>query len=167
MDLQLPRVRLSPGIPSLFITNFLAYLEINPEIQLTIIDVDSTVGGVWSKSRVYAGLTCDAPVPTFEFSDLHMNEEFNLPKWSDLPGATMHEYLERYAKKFDILSRCMFNTEVISIERGGKGWKLFTKISGSRRRRGWELLPAISLLWQRDSVRNPTFQLSLPLLLKG
>ena len=70
-------------------------LGINPEIQLAVIDADSTVGGVWSKPPVYAGLTCDVPVSTFEFSDLHMNEEFNLPKWSDLPGATMHEYLER------------------------------------------------------------------------
>jgi dimethylaniline monooxygenase (N-oxide forming) len=115
----------------LFLTKFLAYLEINPEIRLTVIDADSTVGGVWSKSRVYAGLTCDVPVATFEFSDLHMNEEFDLPKWSDLPGATMHEYLERYAIKFDILRRCVFNAEVTSIERDGKGWKLFTKISGS------------------------------------
>ena len=95
MDLQLQRVRLSSSILSLFLTKFLANLGINPEIQLAVIDADSTVGGVWSKPPVYAGLTCDVPVSTFEFSDLHMNEEFNLPKWSDLPGATMHEYLER------------------------------------------------------------------------
>jgi hypothetical protein len=80
MDLQLPRVRLSLSILSMFLTNFLAYLEINPEIQLSIIDADSTVEGVWSKSSVYAGPTCDVPVPTFEFSDLHMDEEFNIPK---------------------------------------------------------------------------------------
>jgi hypothetical protein len=46
MDLQLQRVRLSSSILSLFLTKFLAYLEISPEIQLTIIDADSTVGGV-------------------------------------------------------------------------------------------------------------------------
>jgi dimethylaniline monooxygenase (N-oxide forming) len=34
----------------------------------------------------------------------------------------------------------MFNTEVISIERDGKGWKLFTKVSGSRTTDGREVV---------------------------
>jgi dimethylaniline monooxygenase (N-oxide forming) len=139
----------------MFLTNFLAYLEINPEIQLSIIDADSTVEGVWSKSSVYAGPTCDVPVPTFEFSDLHMDEEFNIPKWSDLPGATMHEYLERYAKKFDILRRCTFNTEVISIEKDGKGWKLFTKVSGSRTTDGREVVTCDKLIMATGLCSKP------------
>jgi hypothetical protein len=95
-----------------------------------------------------------------------MDEEFNIPKWSDLPDATMHEYLERYAKKFDILRKCMFNTEVISIERDGKGWKLFIKVSGSRTTDGREVVTYDKLLWLRGSVRNRMFQLSIPLPLR-
>jgi cation diffusion facilitator CzcD-associated flavoprotein CzcO len=127
-DSRLPRVNLSFSILSLFHKKLFAYLQINPEIQLTIIDADSTVGGVWSKSCVFAGLNCDIPVPTFEFPNLHVTEEFNLPKWSELPGSTVYQYLERYAKKLDMLRRCIFNTEVIRIESDGKEWKLFTKI---------------------------------------
>jgi hypothetical protein len=45
-DSRLPRVNLSFSILSLFHKKLFAYLQINPEIQLTIIDADSTVGGV-------------------------------------------------------------------------------------------------------------------------
>lgn len=106
------------------------YFQINPNIDLTIIDSDTSVGGVWSVSRVYAGLVADLPSPAFELSDLRMAEEFGMPKWSDIPGHVMHEYLERYAKKFDILRRVQFQTEVLRIERDGRGWKVYTKDVG-------------------------------------
>jgi cation diffusion facilitator CzcD-associated flavoprotein CzcO len=106
------------------------YLEINPDVQLTIIDNEDSVGGVWSRSRVHPNLVADSPIPTFDFSDLQMSEEFNLPAWSDISGTLMYEYLERYAKKFDILKRCVFNTNVTNVERNGKGWLLHTKQVG-------------------------------------
>ncbi|PVH85139.1 FAD/NAD(P)-binding domain-containing protein [Cadophora sp. DSE1049] len=106
------------------------YLQINPGINLTVIDADTSVGGVWSASRVYAGLVTDLPSPAFELSDLQMSEEFGMAKWADIRGDVMHEYLERYAKKFDILRRVQFRTEVLGVERSGKGWKLFTKVTG-------------------------------------
>ncbi len=106
------------------------YLEVNPNIQLTLIDRDDGVGGVWSKSRVHSNLVADAPVPIFDFSDLQMSKEFGIPEWSEIPGSLMHDYLERYAEKFDILRRCVFNTEVLNVERNGKGWKLRTRKVG-------------------------------------
>jgi dimethylaniline monooxygenase (N-oxide forming) len=108
------------------------YLEINPEIQLTIIDNDDSIGGVWSGSRVYTGLVADGPVPVFDLSDLEMKKEFSVPEWSDIPGSQMHKYLERYAQKFDILRRCILNTEVTHVERDGRGWKVHTKNVGDR-----------------------------------
>ena len=103
------------------------YLEINPEIDLLILDADSSVGGVWSASRVYAGLVADIPAPAFEFSDLRMTEEFGIAKWTDIPGKMLYEYLERYAKKFDILRRCKLNTEVISVDKEGISWRVHTR----------------------------------------
>jgi dimethylaniline monooxygenase (N-oxide forming) len=106
------------------------YLEMVPDIQLTIIDDDDSVGGVWSRSRVHSNLMADSATPTFDFSDLQMSEEFGIPKWSSIPGPIVYEYLERYAKKFDIVRRCVFNTQVTSVEKEGRGWKVYTKRSG-------------------------------------
>jgi dimethylaniline monooxygenase (N-oxide forming) len=110
------------------------YLEINPDIHLTIGNEDSG-GCVWSGSCAHSNLVADSPTPTFDFSDLQMEEEFGLPGWSNIPGPLMHKYLERYAKKFNILRRCVFNTDVTSVERNGKGWLVHTKIvdDGSRK----------------------------------
>lgn len=106
------------------------YLEMVPDIQLTILDNDNSVGGVWSRSRVHSNLMADSSTPTFDFSELQMSEEFDIPEWSSIPGLIVHEYLERYAKKFDILRRCVFNTQVTRVEREGKGWNVHTKKTG-------------------------------------
>ncbi|KAH7350696.1 hypothetical protein BKA65DRAFT_582690 [Rhexocercosporidium sp. MPI-PUGE-AT-0058] len=92
------------------------YLQINPDVNLTIC------------IRVYACLVTDLPSPAFELSDLQMSEEFGMPKWADIPRDVMHEYLERYSKKFDILRRIQFRTEVLNVTRSGKGWELLTKV---------------------------------------
>lgn len=107
-----------------------AYLQIRPDIDLTLIDADDSIGGVWSASRVYDGLVADLPCPTFEWSDMQMIEELNIPKWGDITGRQMNEYIERYVKKFDLKRRCVLNTEVSHVERNGKGWKLFTRSAG-------------------------------------
>jgi dimethylaniline monooxygenase (N-oxide forming) len=97
------------------------YLQINPNVDLTIVDADSSVGGVWSASRVYAGLVADLPSPVYEFSDLRMSEEFGIPMWADIPGKLFHQYLEKYAAKFNLLERCQLNTYVLNAEREGMG----------------------------------------------
>lgn len=103
------------------------YLEINPNTSVRIIDEDSSIGGVWSASRVYSGLVADLPTPVFEFSDLDMMEEFGMDKWADIPGESMHEYLKRYAEKFDLIRRCMFNLRVARVERDPQGgWSVET-----------------------------------------
>jgi dimethylaniline monooxygenase (N-oxide forming) len=116
------------------------YLEMVPDIQLTIIDNDDSVGGVWSRSRVHSNLMADSSTPTFDFSDLQMSEEFDIPEWSSIPGPIVHEYLERYAKKFDIVHRCVFNTQVTSVEKEGRGWKVHTKKSGEAAIAKWQTL---------------------------
>lgn len=106
------------------------YLQINPDIDLTIIESDTTVGGVWSASRVHAGLIADLPSPAFELVDMSMEEEFGVPKWSDLRGTVMHQYLVRYAEKFDLMRRIRFGEQVVSVEKQGKGWSLLTRKIG-------------------------------------
>jgi len=38
------------------------YLEIHPGIELTIIEAEKSIGGVWCTDRLYPGFLCDSPV---------------------------------------------------------------------------------------------------------
>jgi dimethylaniline monooxygenase (N-oxide forming) len=96
-----------------------AYLALRPDANLHIIDGDSTVGGVWSASRVHPGLIADSPAPLMEFSDFPMAEAkgLGLEDWKAIPSSAMHQYIHLWAKKHDLLKRCIFRTWVTSIHR--------------------------------------------------
>lgn len=102
-----------------------AYFTLFPNINLTILDQDSTVGGVWSASRCYPGLLADSPPANFDFSDLPMDTELGIEQWADLPAEMVHEYLERYVDKFG-LRRCLrLSTRVLGVEKDdGRGWRV-------------------------------------------
>ena len=93
------------------------YLEIRPSATLTIVDEDSSVGGVWSASRVYPGLIADSCAAIFDYSDLPMDLELGLDKWADLPSASVHEYMEHFIDKFDLRRRCKLDTKFIRVDR--------------------------------------------------
>lgn len=76
------------------------YLKLYPSISLTILDSDTTVGGIWSTSRIYPGLIADSPAAAFDYSDFPMDIELGIDKWADLPAELVHEYLERYVDIF-------------------------------------------------------------------
>jgi hypothetical protein len=65
---------------------FLLNLEINPEIQLTILESESKLGGVWNEDRCFPGFLADSPTGLFDFSDLPMRDVIELKDWADLPG---------------------------------------------------------------------------------
>ena len=93
------------------------YLELHPNVSLTIVDEDSSIGGVWSSSRLYPGLIADSCAAVFDYSDFPMHEEVGVDKWADLPGEKVHEYLERYVDKFGLRKYCRLNTKVVHVER--------------------------------------------------
>jgi len=62
-------------------------------------------------------MVADSCAAIFDYSDFPMHEELGVEKWADLPGEKVHEYLERYADKFDLRKRCRLNTKVVRLER--------------------------------------------------
>jgi cation diffusion facilitator CzcD-associated flavoprotein CzcO len=108
------------------------YLEIDRTIQLTIIDADRTIGGVWSADRIYPGLVADSPVGLFDFSDLPMEEALGLKNWTDIPARKVHEYLDAYANKYGLTERIKLSTKVSNVKRNpdSKGWDLEIESSG-------------------------------------
>lgn len=100
------------------------YLQLFPSTTLTIIDADSSVGGVWSASRVYPGLIADSTAGTFDYSDFPMDEAVNIDPWADLPAEKVSEYLGKYVDHFDLRKRLRLCTKVLKAEKDEKGWRL-------------------------------------------
>ncbi|PQE30712.1 hypothetical protein CJF32_00005897 [Rutstroemia sp. NJR-2017a WRK4] len=90
------------------------YLQLKPSIDLTVIDSDSSIGGVWSNDRIYPNLIADSPVGCYEFSDMCMDEDPELNMWDKIPGVKVNEYLQKFAKRFHIEEHVRLNTRVLS-----------------------------------------------------
>ncbi|KAF2817310.1 FAD/NAD(P)-binding domain-containing protein [Mytilinidion resinicola] len=80
-------------------------------VDLTILDDDTSVGGVWSKARLYPGLIADSANGLFEFSDETMVTE-KQPIYKLIPGSQIQSYLE------------------VTQRRSYEGWRLFTGKGG-------------------------------------
>ncbi|KAL2063638.1 hypothetical protein VTL71DRAFT_5443 [Oculimacula yallundae] len=103
------------------------YLQIDPSVDLRIIDGGKSIGGVWSAERIYPGLIFEFPYPLVNFTDFDMGKELGVEPWSDVTGEQVNEFLNRYAQKYDIHERCQLNTQVLNIEKYGRGWKIATR----------------------------------------
>ena len=112
------------------------YLQVNPAIDLTILDDDTTVGGVWSAARLYPGLVANSPNGLYEFSDLSMVNA-SQAALKPVPGKQVQAYLHEYAEKNGLLGRIRFGSRVVKAERrgrdgggggggGGGGWTVQT-----------------------------------------
>ncbi|KAF7885390.1 uncharacterized protein EAF01_011454 [Botrytis porri] len=104
------------------------YLQLKRNIKLTVIDSDSSIGGVWSIERSYPGLIADSPVGCYEFSDMCMDEDPELEMWKIIPGHKVGEYLRKFSKRYGIDEHLRLNTKVFSAvpENGIDGVKRWT-----------------------------------------
>lgn len=101
------------------------YLQVNPSISLTLLSNESSVGGVWSKDRLYPSLIANSPNGLYEFTDMSMVDPTN-PLYELVPGEQVQKYLQQYAVKFDLLSKIRFNCKVTKAIRrtDAPGWLL-------------------------------------------
>jgi cation diffusion facilitator CzcD-associated flavoprotein CzcO len=140
------------------------YLQLFPSTSLTIIDSDSTIGGVWSASRIYPGLIADSCAAIFDYSDFPMDEVLGIDKWADLPAEEVHEYLERYVDKFDLRGNLRLRTRVVSVEkveRGegkGQGWTVkVEEVESEEGQRAREVLECDKLIVATGTSSTPSF----------
>lgn len=71
------------------------YLDIDPSVDLLIVDRESSIGGVWSAERIYPGLYYEVPPPLLDFTDLDMCQELGIEQWSDVTGYQVNEFMVR------------------------------------------------------------------------
>lgn len=54
------------------------FSQLEPDINLLVIDSNQSVGGVWAKENLYPGLKTNNLVGTYEYTDYQMREHFNI-----------------------------------------------------------------------------------------
>ncbi|KAI1425014.1 hypothetical protein F5Y12DRAFT_398156 [Xylaria sp. FL1777] len=100
------------------------YLRLRPSTRLIIIDSDSTVGGVWSKDRLYPNLVAQVRHGLFNYSDTPMPRNGGNPKDTKVTGEMIHDYLQKYAEDHALLGHIRFNTFVTDAKQFKGGWRL-------------------------------------------
>ncbi|GAP83080.1 putative flavin-binding monooxygenase-like family protein [Rosellinia necatrix] len=103
------------------------YLRLRPETNLIIIDSDNSVGGVWSKDRLYPNLVAQVRHGLFNYSDTPMPRNGGNPKDVKVTGEMIHDYMQKYAEDHDLLRRIRFNTFVADAKKTDGGWRLSLK----------------------------------------
>ncbi|OIJ24964.1 flavin-containing monooxygenase [Nocardioides luteus] len=89
--------------------------------EVTVYEKAPDVGGVWSRTRRYPGLTTQNNKDSYTLSDLRMPKVF--PEW--LSGEQVQSYLEMYVEKFELAPMIRLSTEVRSAQpAGGGGWDI-------------------------------------------
>lgn len=88
--------------------------------HVVVFDRTPDVGGVWSETRRYPGLSTQSPRDTYALSDFPMPAEF--PEWPS--GAQIQSYLADYATHFGLGPVLRLNREVVSAVPDATGWVL-------------------------------------------
>lgn len=89
--------------------------------QVAVLDRSPDVGGVWSATRRYPGLSTQSPRDTYAFSDFPMPRDH--PEWPS--GEQVQAYLAAYAREFGLEASIRLRTEVVRARPGdGPAWTL-------------------------------------------
>jgi hypothetical protein len=87
--------------------------------EVIVYDKAPDVGGVWSRTRRYPGLTTQSPKAQYSLSDFPMPRDY--PEWPS--GAQVQAYLAAYATNFGLDDALRLSTEVTSaVPAPGGGW---------------------------------------------
>ncbi|KPI42564.1 uncharacterized protein AB675_9765 [Cyphellophora attinorum] len=129
-------LQLQPHLSSLHKSTPAATATAQHANDLLILDALSSVGGVWSRDRLYPGLVCQGANGLFEFSDpdiSQVDEAAGFKRFGSLPATRVMEYMEGYAAKHGLLDRFRGGVRVVRAERrstgkvvGNEGWRLHT-----------------------------------------
>jgi cation diffusion facilitator CzcD-associated flavoprotein CzcO len=85
---------------------------------VVMYDKAPDVGGVWSRTRRYPGLTTQSPKAQYSLSDFPMPRDY--PEWPT--GAQVQAYLAAYATRFGLDAALRLGTEVTSAVPVPGGW---------------------------------------------
>jgi len=91
--------------------------------EVVVFDKTPDVGGVWSRTRRYPGLTTQSPKAQYSLSDFPMPPDY--PEWPS--GEQVQAYLAGYATHFGLDRALRLETEVVSATPADGGWAVRTQ----------------------------------------
>lgn len=93
--------------------------------DVTVFDQTPDVGGVWSETRRYPGVTTQNNKGTYAFSDYPMPRHY--PEWPT--GEQVQKYLDGYAEAFGLRPHLRLGAEVTSatLDEGSGHWSVRTR----------------------------------------
>ncbi|HEY0937982.1 MAG TPA: NAD(P)/FAD-dependent oxidoreductase, partial [Trebonia sp.] len=95
--------------------------------EVIVYDKAPDVGGVWSRTRRYPGLTTQSPAAQYSLSDFPMPRDY--PEWPT--GAQVQAYLAAYAAHFGLEPALRLATEVTAaVPVPDGGWAVTTAGDG-------------------------------------
>ncbi|KAL8712587.1 MAG: hypothetical protein Q9220_003118 [cf. Caloplaca sp. 1 TL-2023] len=105
------------------------YLQLAPHTSLLILDSGRSIGGVWAKENVYPGLKTNNQLGTFAFTDFDIRNACpgRVHQAQHIDGDAVHDYLYKYAKKFNLIKHVRLGCTVTNAEHLSEatgGWKL-------------------------------------------
>ena len=121
--------------------------------DVTVYEKDSEVGGVWSTSRRYPGLTTQNVRSTYALTDYAYPKGY--PEWPS--GQQVQEYLEGYVDHFNLRDCINLNTEVThaSLDEQAGSWTVETMFGGAATSRTFDFLVVCNGIFSDPAV--PTF----------
>ena len=122
-------------------------------LDVTVMEKDSEVGGVWSTSRRYPGLTTQNVRSTYALSDYPYPKGY--PEWPS--GQQVQEYMEGYVYHFGLRPFIEFNTTVerASQDPATNRWTVVSERAGERTERTFDYLVVCNGIFSDPFV--PTF----------
>jgi len=85
--------------------------------DVVVYDRTPDIGGVWSRTRRYPGVTTQSPKVQYSLSDFPMPADY--PEWPD--GVQVQAYFAAYAKEFGVEQVLRLDTEVLAARPAGEG----------------------------------------------
>ncbi|KAI4130692.1 MAG: hypothetical protein LQ338_001593 [Usnochroma carphineum] len=99
--------------------------------NLVILDNGKSIGGVWSKEKIYPNLYAQVGYGMFEYSFRPMRND-NVTEDRYIAGETVHNYLNDFAVENDLIRRTRLETHVDQVEKLSTGeWRLHIAHSAS------------------------------------
>lgn len=92
-------------------------------VEVEVHEQRSDIGGVWSASRAYPGISTQDDRRSYAFSDL----AYPAGTTEHPTGAEVRTYLESYVAKHGLGDRIHLGSAVVSAEPQGDGWRVRTR----------------------------------------
>ncbi|PVF91749.1 FAD/NAD(P)-binding domain-containing protein [Serendipita vermifera] len=107
------------------------YLQIDPSIDLVILESEDTLGGTWCASRIFPELLTQQSYEQYVYPDTPYEPSNEPPLPGNyIPSRRVHEYLNRYAELWGVKDKIRFGVTVERCKRAPDGVKWEVHLQG-------------------------------------